>query len=100
MITEEEIKSMVDEITDKLGDGNYNGWGIAISFCNLNSGSSFGLFYGQEDNLGATLAGALISKPEMISLFETAIKVAKESIRENTIMLDDFVNNNNNKIKS
>ena len=100
MITEDEIKAMVDEISDKLGDGNYNDWGIAISFCNLNSGSSFGLFYGQADNLGTTIADALISKPELIYIFESAIKVAKDSIRENTIMLDDFVNNNNNKIKS
>lgn len=100
MITEDEIKSMVDEISDKLGDGNYNDWGIAISFCNLNSGSSFGLFYGQADNLGATIANALINKPDLICIFESAVKVAKNCIKDKTIMLDDFVNNNNNKIKS
>lgn len=100
MITEDEIKAMADELSDALEESGCDDWGLLMSFCNLLTGRSFGMFYGREDNLAVTIASALSNKPELISLFETAIKVAKDSIRENTIMLDDFVNNNNNKIKS
>ena len=100
MITEDEIKAMADELSDALEESGCDDWGLWMSFCNLITGRSFGMFYGQEDNLGATIAGALISKPELIYIFESAVKVAKNCIKDKTIMLDDFVNNNNNKIKS